>query len=160
MIGCGEVLGWDSLDMEKLEDVMEEFGLDISEVTDETENTFGETTDINAYIHSALYLGSEKIKEALKEDYPEYEDIIDDFEANIYANYLDSGFDSAFGNYDYDDLSGFDMHGYLEDLMNELLELAGEPKIGEEDEDEEEEEDDDEDDEDEEDEDEEDEDEE
>jgi len=64
--------------------------------------------------------------------------IINDFEENIYTNYLDSGFDSVFGNYDYRDLA---TGPRLEDLMNDLLEEVGEPKIGEDDDEDEEDED-------------------
>jgi len=131
---CCEVLGWGSLDEKALEDIMEEFNLNIGEVITEVECLFEESTDINAYIYVTLYLGSQKIKEALKDEYPEYNNIIDEYEENIYTNCMDSGFDSIFGDYDYRDLTGSDKDEYLEDLMNELLEDAGEPKIGEEDE--------------------------
>jgi len=129
---CCEVLGWGRFDVKALEDIMEEYGLNKEELADEVEGIIAETsTDINYYFHSALYLGYIKIKEKLNDEYPEYENIINNYEPNIYTNYLDSGFDSAFANYDYRDFIGSNKYEYLKDLMNELLEDAGELKIGE-----------------------------
>jgi len=127
---CCEVLGWDSLDIEKLENIMEEFKLSIREVIKETACKFGEdSTDITGYMYGALSIGSKKIKQKLLNVYPEYKYIIDDFEENIYVNYIASGFDSAFGNYNYRNLVGDEKDEYLFNLMNKVLEESGKNKM-------------------------------
>jgi len=127
---CCELLGWGDLDVEALENIMEEYRLRVGEVSVKREHMFGEVfPEINNYIYSALYLASIKIKEALLETYPEYKNIINDYKENIYTDYLDRGFDSCFGNYNYRDLVGDERDKYLFNLMNEVLEESGKNKM-------------------------------
>jgi len=127
---CCEVLGWDSLNIETLEDIMKEYKLNINELIDDIQNALGKYSyNINDYLYSALYLGSEKIKKVLIAKYPEYEETINDFEPNISAEYSNNGFASCFGNYYYGDLIGDEKDEYLFNLMNEVLEESGKNKM-------------------------------
>jgi len=125
---CCNVLGWGSLDAKRLEKIIEEYDLDIADIKEQVTDK----TDINEYFYQTLYLISLKIKEALKEWLDENEDVkdcleyefvydtektIDEFEPNIYTNYLDSGFDSCFTEFDINSYDNDNYCNLIEDIF-------------------------------------------
>jgi len=125
---CCNILGWGSLDVEKLENLIEEYDLDIYDIKEQVTDK----TDINEYFYQTLYLASLKIKEALKKWLDENEDVkdcleyefvydteqtIDEFEPNIYTNYLDSGFDSCFAEFDINSYDNDNYYNLIENIF-------------------------------------------
>jgi hypothetical protein len=134
---CCYILGWGSLDVRKLEKLLDEYNIDIEILIQYADDFREDSTDINIYIYSALAIAEYKIKDKLKKwlktnnDVYEFiddelmlnvEEKIDDFEPNIYTNYLDSGFDSCFANFNYQEPTDDD---YWE-LINEIFGLTKE----------------------------------
>jgi len=111
---CCEILGWLPLDVKKLEEILDEYDIELDELLDYAKELDCDN-DINCYIYSALKIAEEKIKEKLKEwletsqvydflvnelNVDVYEKI-DEFDANPYTNYIDSFFDSCFEDFNY-----------------------------------------------------------
>jgi hypothetical protein len=121
---AADIMGWMPLDEHALEGIIGEFELDPEDVADDAMLDRNDL-DINRFIYSALYLGASKIKSRLKELFPEYSDEIDEYDENIYTNYLDSGFDSAFSEWSLDMLDDVETAA---ELLAEMLGLSDEEK--------------------------------
>ena len=111
------LLNWDSKEIKILENLIEEYDLDIDEVRENVlENTY--QLDSEVWIYEALVLAEQKIKDLLFETFPDYHKEIFNYNAYPYTNGLEYGFDSVFNDYSFEDLKN---GKYLNDLLNEIL---------------------------------------
>jgi len=97
------LFGWEEKNILLLEKLMDEHDVKPDEVLEELDYD-DDKLDINSWIYGVLELGAYKMKELMKDYYPQYANEIDDYEVNSYANYCDSGFDSCFYGYNLDTL--------------------------------------------------------
>ena len=108
--------GWKPLDVEFLDKKIEELGLEEGEVKDYVKNNELDSSEINSYIYAALEMGASSFIDKAKEFAPEKEEKIDNFEANIYVNYMDSGFDSCLEELDLTDYSEENLSRFLSEI--------------------------------------------
>ena len=128
---CCEILGWLPLDVKKLEEILDEYDIELDELLDYAKE-LDCGNDINCYIYASLKIAEEKIKEKLKEwletsqvydflvnelNVDVYEKI-DEFDANPYTNYIDSDFDSCFAHFNYQEPTKTDYWELIEGIFD------------------------------------------
>lgn len=120
------VLGCGTLDSNFLIDRLNEYDLDLEDVKDESEMIFGDKLNINELIYTTLYMGSNNFLAEVNNFFEEKEldnkidkNILEDFDARIYTNFLDSGFDSKLSEYNLTDFSEENLQNFLQDLYND-----------------------------------------
>jgi hypothetical protein len=113
---ANEILNWKEADAKYLENLINEYNVDIEEIRIEV----NEIDNINEWIECVLYkAGSTFLKKV--DDYICEKDIYKmyypgDEEMSIYTNYIDSGFDSVLNDYDLTNFSERNIKNFLEDI--------------------------------------------
>ena len=130
---CCKILGRGSLDVKKLENIINEYEIGIDEVIEEVKINCFDTFDVNSYIYNALLIASNKIKDKLISwletnqiyDFIALELNLDpnekiyDYEPRIYVNYIDSGFDDdGFANFNYNEPTEDDYWRLIEEIFS------------------------------------------
>ncbi len=123
-----ETFGGGFFDWNHLFNEMEDFELKPSEIIEHTKEWTSEPK-FNDFMYACLYLGSEKMKNVLidyvKDNCEDQEKIIEaiqDYEVEIYADYLDYGFDdNVFNQFTYQELEDKNKQKeMLEMLLDEI----------------------------------------
>ena len=128
---CCEILGWLPLDVKKLEDIVVEYCINIDELVKYAEDSYCEK-DINCFLYCGLKIAEDKIKNKLKEwleTKPVYDFLVDElnidvyekidkFDANPYADYMCSDFDSCFANFNYIEPTDVDFWELIEGIFD------------------------------------------
>jgi hypothetical protein len=140
---CSKLLGWGEIDVMFLERLIDEYEIDTDNVVYTIDELGLDKTDINSYIYAALYEIAHTIKmnlvdwlgrnrdllEKLEEELGK--DIIDEiynYDEGIYANCIDSGFDSCFGEFDLNSATDDDYKELLKCILNYDWEEKNESK--------------------------------
>lgn len=116
-------------DIDFLLNKLEELKMDFSDV-DEEVKSWGREGEFNAYVYCTFYGAGYKFIDNVKEYVNDNKDelmetyklssfdmsLIEDFDIEVYVNYLDSSFDCILDNYDVTDDSEENIINFLEEL--------------------------------------------
>ena len=129
---CCKILGWGEFDVRKLEEILDEYDIELDELLDYVEDVDCDN-DINCYIYSALRIAESNIKDELEIWLRNNKNVlnfleeqvdcnvfekIDEFDANPYTNYMDSFFDSCFEYFNYQEPTETDYWELIEGIFD------------------------------------------
>ena len=125
----GVILGAGTCDVKYFLNKLNDFDLDFEDIFEEVKS-YGRERDFNAYVYETFNLAGNTFIDAVKEYVNDFEEelcemftlssfdksILENFEINIFVNYLDSSFDCILENYDVSDLSEENFIKFIEEL--------------------------------------------
>lgn len=125
MLDLTDILGWGSLDVEKLEEYLEiaqKFNIDIYDIREDIKGYGGDITDINSWFYSVINFIFNNVMDEVEKstDDKTILEKVDELRNNFspYINYMDSWFDNFLDNIDLNQ----DKENIIKDVIKYLQE--------------------------------------